>query len=158
MAAFLASKMSPSFFDFSALTLAKYLSLMFSGTDTLDTSSLVEVATKYLWFTLLSGQPLSLWGPVTSCLRTTTRLPLWTPARTMATVPGVREALTFLTWPEKKFSEVPAAGASTVGTLLVNFLTRTMRVSPFLAPPTFFSTNTTAFLGAAFLFTFLVNL
>ena len=33
--------------------LAKYLSLMFSGTDTLDTSSLVEVATKYLWFTLL---------------------------------------------------------------------------------------------------------
>ena len=26
---------------------------MFSGTDTLDTSSLVEVATKYLWFTLL---------------------------------------------------------------------------------------------------------
>merc|ERR1719153_1592289 len=70
---------------------------MFSGTDTLDTSSLVEVATKYLWFTLLSGQPLSLWGPVTrrrpvpSCFRTTTRLPLWTPARTMATVPGVRE-------------------------------------------------------------------
>ena len=33
--------------------LAKYLSLMLSGTDTLDTSSLVEVATKYLWFTLL---------------------------------------------------------------------------------------------------------
>merc|ERR550534_3513085 len=117
MASFLASKMSPSFLDFSALTLAKYLSLMFSGTDTLDTSSLVEVATKYLWLTLLSGQPLSLWGPVTrrrpvpSCFRTTTRLPLWTPARTMATVPGVREALTFLTWPEKKFLEVPAAAA-----------------------------------------------
>ena len=38
--------------------LAKYLSLMFSGTDTLDTSSLVEVATKYLWFTLLRKKDL----------------------------------------------------------------------------------------------------
>ena len=33
--------------------LAKYLSLMFSGTETLETSSFVEVATRYLWFTLL---------------------------------------------------------------------------------------------------------
>ena len=31
---------------------------MFSGTDTLDTSSLVEVATKYLWFTLLRKKDL----------------------------------------------------------------------------------------------------
>ena len=38
--------------------LAKYLSLMFSGTDTLETSSLVEVATKYLWFTLLRKKDL----------------------------------------------------------------------------------------------------
>ena len=38
--------------------LAKYLSLMFSGTDTLDTSSLVEVATRYLWFTLLRKKDL----------------------------------------------------------------------------------------------------
>merc|ERR1719341_669600 len=36
-----------------------------------------------------------------------TRLPLCTPARTMATVPAVREALTFLTWLAKKFLEVP---------------------------------------------------
>ena len=34
--------------------LAKYLSLMFSGTETLEMSSFVEVATRYLWFTLLS--------------------------------------------------------------------------------------------------------
>merc|ERR1712222_223307 len=47
-ASFFASKMSPSFLDFSAFTLAKYLSLMFSGTETLEMSSFVEVATKYL--------------------------------------------------------------------------------------------------------------
>merc|ERR1719397_1566600 len=50
------------------------------------------------------------------------------------------------------------AAASTVGTSLASFLARTMRVPPFLAPPTCFSTKTAAFLGAAFLFTFLVNL
>ena len=38
---------------FSYVYLAKYLSLMFSGTETLEMSSLVEVATRYLWFTLL---------------------------------------------------------------------------------------------------------
>ena len=40
--------------------LAKYLSLMFSGTDTLEMSSFVEVATRYLWFTLLRRRRDSL--------------------------------------------------------------------------------------------------
>merc|ERR1711874_7673 len=119
---FLASKSSPSFLaPFSALILAKYLSLMLSGTFTPDTSILVVVATKNLWLTLLRGVPFSLNGPVTrrrpvsSCFRTTTRFPLWTPARTMATVPGTREPLTVLLCFEKKLTEVPLGAGSAVG-------------------------------------------
>ena len=65
---------------------------------------------------LLRGVPFSLNGPVTrrrpvsSCFRTTTRFPLWTPARTMATVPADRDALTALLCFEKKLTEVPLAG------------------------------------------------
>ena len=48
--------------------LAKYLSLMFSGTETLEMSSFVEVATRYLWFTLLSRKaiqfPSLIFSPV----------------------------------------------------------------------------------------------
>merc|ERR1719430_138858 len=119
--------MSPSL-ALTALTLAKYLSSMLAGTETLEMSRLVEVATRYLWLTLLMGQPLSLWGPVTrirpvpSCFSTITRLPLWTPARTMAIVPALREALSFLAWLEKKFLEVPFGAGSTVGTSLASFL------------------------------------
>ena len=41
---------------------------MFSGTDTLDTSSLVEVATRYLWFTLLRKEVLQLSTTGRRCL------------------------------------------------------------------------------------------
>merc|ERR1712223_37059 len=119
---FLASKISPSFLaPFSALILAKYLSLMLSGTWTPETSILVDVASRNLWLTLLRGVPFSLNGPVTrrrpvsSCFRTTTRFPLWTPARTMATVPADRDSLTVLLCFEKKLTEVPLGAASTVG-------------------------------------------
>merc|ERR1719225_131958 len=67
---------------------------MVSGILTPETSILVAVASRNLWFTLLRGVPLSLKGPVTrsspvsSCFRTTTLFPLWTPARRMATVPA----------------------------------------------------------------------
>ena len=55
---------------FSYVYLAKYLSLMFSGTETLEMSSLVEVATRYLWFTLLvreANQYQSCKVPVSLC-------------------------------------------------------------------------------------------
>merc|ERR1719270_668049 len=55
---------------------------MEAGTLTPDTSTLVEVARRNLWFTLLRGAPFSLKGPVTRSrpvsrlLRTMTLLPL----------------------------------------------------------------------------------
>merc|ERR1712235_125298 len=75
---------------------------MVSGILTPETSILVAVASRNLWFTLLRGVPFSLKGPVTrsspvsSCFRTTTLFPLWTPARRMATVPADREEQTVL--------------------------------------------------------------
>merc|ERR1719468_655605 len=134
---------------------------MEAGTLTPDTSTLVEVARRNLWFTLLRGAPFSLKGPVTRSrpvsrlLRTMTLLPLWTPARTMATVPAERLDLTVLLCLEKKLTEVPGAAASLVGLSAANFLTLTILVPPFLAPPTFFSTKigvlVTVFLTAFFL-------
>jgi len=54
--------------------------------------------------------PVTSRSPVPSCFRTMTLLPLWTPARTMAMVPGVKlgfnERACFL----KRFLEVPLAG------------------------------------------------
>merc|ERR1719189_1654291 len=88
---------------------------MVSGILTPETSILVAVASRNLWFTLLRGVPFSLKGPVTSCFRTTTLFPLWTPARRMATVPADREERTVLLCLEKKLTEVPGAGASWVG-------------------------------------------
>ena len=43
-------------------------------------------------------------------MRTTTLLPLWTPARTMAILPEVREGRTLRACLEKNFFEVPGAG------------------------------------------------
>merc|ERR1712038_31241 len=109
---------------------------MVSGILTPETSILVAVASRNLWFTLLRGVPFSLKGPVTrsspvsSCFRTTTLFPLWTPARRMATVPADREERTVLLCLEKKLTEVPGAGASWVGWSLASFLTL-----PILVPP-----------------------
>merc|ERR1719251_363109 len=94
---------------------------MVSGILTPETSILVAVASRNLWFTLLRGVPFSLKGPVTrsspvsSCFRTTTLFPLCTPARRMATVLADREERTVLLCLEKKLTEVPGAGASWVG-------------------------------------------
>lgn len=89
-----------SLFDFFSRT--KY-----SGFETLSSaelstslrSTLVDVAMTYRAFTLLSGTPLILNGPVTrrvpwsSCLRRTTRLPRNRPARRMRMAPGWRVSL-----------------------------------------------------------------
>merc|ERR1711872_809321 len=64
--AFLEAKRSPSsFFTRIFLARLKYLSLRCAGTSTSLMSNLVEVAMRYLWLTLLRGQPLTLKGPVT---------------------------------------------------------------------------------------------
>ena len=49
-------------------------------------------------------------SPEDNCLRTTTLLPLWAPARTIATVPGVKVSLKDLLCLEKKLAELPLAG------------------------------------------------
>merc|ERR1719499_951536 len=64
---------------------------MVSGILTPETSILVAVASRNLWFTLLRGVPFSLKGPAD------------------------REERTVLLCLEKKLTEVPGAGASWVG-------------------------------------------
>ena len=44
--------------------------------------------------------------PLASCLRTITRLPLWTPPRRIATAPGAKLGLKDLLCFEKKFLDV----------------------------------------------------
>jgi len=94
--------------------------------------------------------PVTKTSPEANCFKTTTLLPLWAPARTMAMVPGCKVDLNDRLCFEKKFLEVPLAAASMVGTSFLNLLTRTIRFPPFLSPLTGFSTKV-GFLAAAFL-------
>jgi len=98
-------KASSLFSDLDLFSRTKY-----SGLETLSNvepstplrSTLVDVAMTYREFTLLSGTPLILNGPVTrsvpwsSCLRRTTRLPRNRPARRMRTAPGWRDSRYFV--------------------------------------------------------------
>ena len=60
---------------------------------------LVDVAMTYAWFTLLSGTPLTEYGPVTkrfpegSDFKTITLLPLLTPASKITIDPGTMDFL-----------------------------------------------------------------
>merc|ERR1719295_2393795 len=96
--------------------------------------------------------------PVPSCLRTTTFFPLWTPAKTIAMTPadsdGRRECFCL----ENKFLEVFTTSFEYVGQSDFGLLVATLRVPPFLAPPTFFSTKAGFLSAAALGVVFLVNL
>jgi len=65
-------------------------------TSALATSTEADVAMQYAWFTLLSGTPLTWYGPVTSsrpddsCFRKITRLPRKRPPSMISTLPGLR--------------------------------------------------------------------
>lgn len=74
---------------------------MMASVLTPETSTEVEVDMVYAWFTLLTGTPLILYGPVTarspllSCLSMTTLFPLNLPARRIRTLPGATLFLSF---------------------------------------------------------------
>ena len=65
-------------------------------------------------------------SPEDNCLRTITRFPLWTPARTIATVPGVSVGLNDLACFEKKFVEVPLGALKSNNKLLKSDSTKSL--------------------------------
>jgi len=119
-------KPSSPFFSFGALSFLKYLSFTSAGTETPVKSTLVEVPLRYLWLTLLRGTPLSLNGPVTkhnplsNCFKKTTLLPAYLPAKTIATVPGVKDFFNLVGSP-KLFVCFFGLLSKILGTYLSNF-------------------------------------